>query len=184
MERNTAAYRVSYKRWGGGGRGNVGSKRRRPAYFRELKVLTCVGGQFTEESAAHLAPNPEPWNSQGVEQHVCCEEGGGGVGILIPCPPHALNSPAVNQPACREGWSPSPRPSLVFVFAGGFCQQKKEHFYSQMWFWKQQQPRGVGGGSSNIPSLENIVNKDLAEQGELKRNPPVGWGVGAVRKEL
>lgn len=41
-----------------------------------------------------------------------------------------------------------------------------------------------GGGSSNIPSLENIVNKDLAEQGELKRNPPVGWGVGAVRKEL
>lgn len=46
--------------WGVGVRGNVGSKRRRPAYFRELKVLTCVGGQFTEESAAHLAPNPEP----------------------------------------------------------------------------------------------------------------------------
>lgn len=49
------------ERGGGvGGRGNVGSKRRKPAYFRELKVLTCVGGQFTEESAAHLAPNPEP----------------------------------------------------------------------------------------------------------------------------
>lgn len=41
-----------------------------------------------------------------------------------------------------------------------------------------------GGGSSNILSLENIVNRDLVEQGELKQNPPVGWGVSAVRKEL
>lgn len=41
-----------------------------------------------------------------------------------------------------------------------------------------------GGGSSNILSLENIVNRDLAEQEELKRYPRVGWGVGVVRKEL
>lgn len=41
-----------------------------------------------------------------------------------------------------------------------------------------------GGGSSNILSLENIVNRDLAEQEKLKRNPLVGWGVGAVKKEL
>lgn len=79
-----------------------GSKRRRPAYFRELKVLTCVGGQFTEESAAHLAPNPEPWNSQGVKQHVCCEEGGGNSNS----PAHLMHSIlllSISQHAERAG---------------------------------------------------------------------------------
>lgn len=86
---NKAAYRVSYRK-GGGRRRNVGSKCRRHAYFRELRVLTCVGDSI--HFGVHSRPRTFKqlgWNNMPGS----CEEGW----FKFPCPPQALNSPAVSQ---------------------------------------------------------------------------------------
>lgn len=147
----------------------MGSKCRRHAYFRELRVLTCVGDLVHFRVHSTSSSRPRTFKHSGRKTTCLALVRRGDFNF----PAHLKHAILLLSISSREGLSPSPRPSLVFVSVGErpgrVLSAEKEHFYSQMWLWKEQHLHEVG--SSNILRWENIVNRDLAEQGRLKRNP-------------
>lgn len=140
----------------------MGSKCRRHAYFRELRVLRCVGDSvhFGVHGTSGFSPtNRTTWLAL-VRR------------TAFNVPAHLKHSILLLSISSREGLSPSPCLFLVFVSVGKrpgrVLSAGKEHLYAQMWLWKEQHLHEVG--SSNILRWENAVNRDLAEQGQP--NPP------------